>query len=150
MLLFDIFTPSSIFWLLFHTHNFLIRLWRWKLREAYKYMKEWKWQKATFLQMYRKWKIYILKLLPKNLNYELFSFYWQLQFLHISHFTFQIIFSFPQWHILSWVLVLQPKKKFLTHPNYYNQGDVWNPDFLHCVFFESSSVKIALTVRTYL
>ena len=119
MLLFDIFTPSSIFWLLFHTHNFLIRLWRWKLREAYKYMKEWKWQKATFLQMYRKWKIYILKLLPKNLNYELFSFYWQLQFLHISHFTFQIIFSFPQWHILSWVLVLQPQKKFSSHSYFY-------------------------------
>ena len=52
----------------------------------------------------------------KQKNYKILQVArWSIFFLQIF---FQIIFYFPQWHILSWVLVLQPPKKFLSHPYY--------------------------------
>ena len=44
-------------------------------------------KKTTFFQMCRKGPIYTIKLLFKNLKNAPISFYSQLQFLHVSHYT---------------------------------------------------------------
>ena len=56
------------------------------LREAYKCMKEWEYQKATFLQMYRKLPIYISKVLCRLLGGQ----YFRLFFLSLSGAHFKL------------------------------------------------------------